>query len=471
MGDRGGGGIVLAILLLASPLSPWPPLVEAAGPGPGRLLFTHVAPTQKGGALIWPLFTTENASTLIAITNTSVRIAGTDEVAGACEGAGCLSGPSVNLPGLFTLVRFHVRRDTDSADLLDFSVCLSPGDVWTAAIFREGTATRVVSSDSSGINCDTGSCATGLSAVLFGGAQRGYIEAVAIDAGPTQQIGCDGAPGGKPDCPTCAPNPFVNALFGESLFVSLGSGLANGANATAIGSFQRIAPGLGVVDTIRSGITPSAGVNGARKRVFFALTHPGKNTTVGSLQSRWVLDSSVGFDTQLVVTFPLGNIALQPFADFGFGTADVGATFDFSIPSTMALFLRDDGELSSSSPRQVTIGREVNVITLSAEVADNPSLLPGATAKGGWLHLLIDRDENEFPDAVAAMVDDSGTPTNEFVPAMLPVVGFSILTASTPNGGLSALLPWRYSDPPTTYSCVLSGGGDNSQCTGVGIFP
>ena len=36
---------------------------------------------------------------------------------------------------------------------------------------------------------------------------------------------------------------------------------------------------------------------------------------------------------------------------------------------------------------------------------------------------------------------------------------------------LSALLPWKYINPPTTYSCVPSGGGDNSQCTGIGIFP
>jgi len=486
------GAVVVAALLVAGIVSP--ASVDAApqfSTYDSSSALTQVDVSgANGGALIWPLWTVVNTNTLIAITNTSVRVSGTDEVAGACGGNNCPSQPSITptSPGLFTLVRFHFRRATDSADQKDFSICLSPGDVWTAALTKVGGVTKILSSDLSTINNETGSGFSGLNESLPGNPDIGYIEAVAVDTGTTKDTGCAGPPGGFSGSALGTARAMVRHLMGEVFYVSLGTGLANGANATSIGAFQAIEAqsSQAVVDTIRSAVFPtgdSGAVNNARNRVFFALTHPGEHVTVGSLVTRWILDETAGFDTQLVVTFPLGNLTMRPFREFGFNGSDNHSDrvdFNFNIPTTMALWLRDDEEHRSNSPRQVPMGKEVNVITLSTEAAANPTIIPSG-AKGGWLQLMIDNDENEFVDAVRGancsvsasgdVCTTTGTLNQQHVPAMLPVVGFSILTSTTSGGKLSALLPWKWRAPDVDYDCNETSIDRQGRCRGNNVRP
>lgn len=483
-------------LLLAGLVGPAP--VQAAPAGSGYIAGTptRVAVNGLGDALIWPLFTVDNTNTLLAITNTSIHLIGTDTVAGC---SGCMGTDSISMGpnsiGQFTLVRFHIRRDTDSVDIRDFSVCLSPGDVWTMTLSRVGSATKLVSTDTSCIDFEQSkpTCNSGLDEPLTGNPLRGYIEAVAIDTGTrgpgdANPFGCDGVAGGIDTQPGGAPWPFVRSLFGETFYVNLSTGIANGANATALVNLQELhASDNAVTDSIRTTICPTgtcSSYNSNQKRAFFALTHPGEFATVGSLVSRWILDTAAGFDTQMVVTFPLGNLSLSPTTDLDDSGQYVGSSsnvsFNFNIPSQMALYLRNDSEARSHSPRQVVMGKEVNVITLSTEVAANPTLLPTASSKAGWLHFLIDDDENEFVDAVAGAACTStnsgsgaclpGSLTNLFMPRMLPIVGFSILN-STITGKFSALLPWKWMPPADDYSCGGDSAiiGDIGRCRGRGL--
>jgi len=479
---------LIALVSLPSPVS--------AAPEGSYYEFTNKAARGEGGALIWPLYTVTNTNTLLAITNSSIVVNGSDSLAGACTGAGCpgLSGGaatpstkggfSVSSPGRWTLVHFHVRKDTDSTDLKDWKVCLSPGDVWTATFVASGANTTIDTSDLSTV--------TGTVFPATATGTKGYIEAVAVDTGTTQANGCDGIPNSNTWEGSAEANILAtHSLFGEAFFVTGGTGLASGYNATALDSFQDFRDLL-IANSIKNtgfpqGAPPSSGgtPNTAQKRTFFALAFGSGGNTVGMLQSRWLVDSSLGMDTQMVVTFPVGNVSLRPNWDFGFTGADICADcqlFNFNIPSAMALFLRDDEELrSGGSPVQVPMGNEVNVITLSTLLTANPGLRPTPTTTAGWLNFMIDADENEFVDSVQgktcvgatpspaqACADAAGTLTSHFVPAALPVVGFTILQATTPTSLMSALLPWKTASPDSQYQCDAA-SGDHGRCSGVGI--
>ncbi len=458
--------LLIALLALAGPANAYP----------SQYWYTNVPANMEGGALIWPLYSVDGQDTLIAITNTSIAVSqGTDPVAGV--------GFPVNSSGRWVLVHFTVRRPDNSAELANWPVCLSPGDVWTASFTKVGSSAVIDTTDLS----DT-------KASLFPRtvpSLTGYIEAVSVDEGTTEARGCNGTP------PSGFEGQyFNNSLFGEAFFVSTGSGLASGYNATALASFQDLSLPA-VAQTIKDTFAPVPGVNSAQKRAFFALTHPGRVVTVGSLKSRWILDDLTGVDTLMVVTFPVHDapgktLKLKPTADFGFpGSDDCSncSSFNFDIPATMTLHMRDDEEcIATSSPRKVPIGKQVNVLSLSLLVAgvDGLNLLPACTpdTKAGWFNLMIDENENEIVDAVKGVncttdangdvcsaAASPGTLQTWYVPAMLPIVGFSILQADGTGGTLlSGLLPWKWNAPANKYNCA-SAGGDLNHCTGVGIFP
>lgn len=481
-------GALVALLIAVAGL----PNLAGAAPDGVYLESTNRSPRGEGGALIWPLYTVTNTNTLLAITHTSITVHGDDALASACSGNNCLGAPnlpgdkggfSVNSPGQWTLVHFHVRKDTDSSDLKDWKVCLSPGDVWSATFTASGASdTTIDTTDTSDVTGGT------VFPVTIAGT-KGYVEAVAIDSGTTQVNGCNNISDDNPIAGDVS-EANINAthsLMGEAFFVSLGTGLASGYNATALDSFQDYDEDYVIANSVKhTGFPdpPNTDPNTAQKRSFFALAFGPGGNTVGSLQSRWLVDAALGMDTQMVVTFPVGNVTLKPGVDFGFTGTDRCTncqTFNFNIPSKMALYLRDDEELrSAGSPVQVTMGNEVNVISLASVIAANPGLLPTPTTQAGWLNLLIDDDENEFTDSVQGKtclnnvgtgdtcLALAGTLNNHFVPAALPVVGFTILQASTGGNLLSALLPWKTASPYSQYGCDAA-AGDHGSCSGVGI--
>lgn len=452
--------------------------------------FTHVGVNGEGDALIWPLFDVVNQDTLIAITNTSIEINGVDQNAAACVGLGCMTTEAITLNsiGRWSLVHFHVRKPDQSQDARNWTVCLSPGDVWTASMTQSGSDTLIETADLSTTSVGFPLTATGIT--------KGYIEAVQVDVGTSQATGCDNTMSVTAHQPGFPSNGirFANILFGEGLFVGKGTGLASGYNATAIATFQSYNSNNDIftVDNLKSTATV-AGVATPQKRAFFALTHPGLEVTVGSLKSRWFVDSSFGGDTQLVVTFPVTTagtnaLSIRPAEDMafpGFTNCLECVAFNFNIPATMALWLRDDEEnRDGQSPRQVTIGKQVNVLTLSSLLAAGTVHLPTPSATGGWLHMMVDNDENEFVDSVTGRTCDISNPglscsvgggvlTWRFVPRMLDVVGFSIIQAESTSGDLlSALLPWKWNAPANTYQCDRSHTGNQLHfCAGKNIFP
>lgn len=409
--------LVAAMALLGLP---WP---ASAGPGDRAMYFEG-----RGQALIYPLWTVENIDTLFEIVNglTGFRSAGAPR------------------QGRWVLVHIHIR-DTASADLLDFTVCLSPGDVWTAALFQDGGTATLTSTDASSTS---GSKGPPLILTLGGSATRGYIEAVMIDNGLTQATGCNSSHADPDFSAGSAVDGTDEPLFGRAIYVSSGTGLASGFNAEAVS------------DLDASGELSSGTLEGSTKAFqALALGHGKNNSIVGALLGRWLVDPSIGADTQVVVTFPLGS---QSFNLCGgepstpFGTFAVACTttspLDFSLPLTAALWIRNDEEGVNHSPRQIPLGNEVNVINFS----DFPTLLQvSGSAKAGWFRLMIDANEDEVTDFVTGQVQTAGPALLAVrLPHVLPVVGFTTISVPVASGRISLTFPFQTDRPGALYDCV-----------------
>lgn len=422
----GASMLIPAITLLGLPG------IAASGPGDRAMYFEG-----RGQALVYPFWTVDNTDTLFEIVNavTSFTSFPQDNFnAGASR------------KRRWVLVKFHIRN-TASADLLNFTVCLSPGDVWTAALFQDGGTTKLKSRDASGFSGTQGPPAS----LAFGGsATRGYIEAVMIDNGLTQATGCNASHADADFSAGSETDGTDQPLFGRVMYVASATGLASGFNAEAIKD-------LSASDELLSGT-----LQGSTKAFqALALGHGENDSIVGALLGRWLVDQAMGADTQLVITFPLGSQSFNLCSGetaTAFGTFTTPCTtsrpLDFSLPATATLWIRNDEEGVNLSPRQVPLGNEVNVITLS----DFPALLQTTgSGNAGWFRLMIDVNEDEVTDFVAGQVRTPGLITVR-LPRVLPVVGFTTISAPVSSGRISATFPFQTDQPGSRYDCATGAG-------------
>jgi hypothetical protein len=411
----------MLIAAMAQVILPGP---AAAGPGDRAMYFEG-----RGQALIYPFWTVENTDTLFEIVNGITRINS--------------SGASRN--GRWVQVKFHIR-DTASADLLDFTVCLSPGDVWTASLTQRDGVTHLISKDLSASDLGHPPTDSTLSQ-----ASRGYIEAVMIDNGLTQETGCNNSHADADFSGGSEADGTDQPLFGRVIYVAMATGLATGFNAEAIKDLD-------------ASIELSSGTLQGSTKAFQALALGHDNgSVVGALLGRWLVDPSIGADTQVVVTFPLGSQSFnlcsgESSTAFGVFSAACTTTspLDFSLPAKAALWIRDDEERVNFSPRQVPFGNEVNVLTLS----EFPTLLAvSGGGKAGWFRLMIDDNEDEVTDFVTGQLQTGGPgPTDVRLPHVLPVVGFTIISAPVQAGRISATFPFQTDRPPSLYDCATAAG-------------
>ncbi len=489
---------MLIVPLIAAAL-----ILSSAGPAtavtPDRTMFYE----GTGDAVIWPFWVADGSTdTLFEVVNRITRLPRQLEVRSAS-----LTGTGVR-KARWILVHFIIHEDKDSNDARDFNICLSPGDVWTAALTLQSGVTHLKSSDlSSGPPdsplSDLGTAPVDITLQPVSAGQnpiRGYIAAVMIDNGTTEQTGCDGD--------HFSTNPFTHqndfAIFGGSSFVGLrdpllgraiyvnvSNGLATGFNAETI---QKFCAGHPDRDCAQN-----ATVKG-KVDTFRALAMADHNRSViGVLFGRWLRDVSKNFDTQVIVTFPAGknqtfgicsgDPSTLPTA-FGTVSCTVGADrtnapgLDFRITAstTMALWIRNDEECVSLSARQIPTPNEVNVITFST-LADTlfrtTSSAPGGgtckkpeqLATSGWFKLLFDLNEDEVTDGVTASFGPGpgGIPNGtQTVPHIIPAVGFVTMTAPTAGGRISATFPFQTERPSNFIDCK-SGGG--LSCTSPNTSP
>ena len=245
----------------------------------------QVTPNGVGDLLIFQYWTTTDRDTLAAIVN-------------------AFGGQ----PARFVHVR--LREGIASADVFDFTICLSPGDVWTVALTSASATTSTLTVGNPG-SCDSTVGPAGFTPPPNPGvpfvvnASFGYIEAFTMEAG-----------GGD------------DTLWGVATPLNVKGGFSSSYNATAFVNFNA------------TGENFTARGNGPVGR---ALAREG-GVDKELLFARYVAGAGIGAVTQLVLTFPTGNV---PGAD------------------QISAFFFDETENTNFSPRSIRLPWEVNVCTIA----------------------------------------------------------------------------------------------------------
>lgn len=145
-------------------------------------------------------------------------------------------------------VRVVFRAAEDSREILDFSVCLSRGDVWTAYLIDDGNGGRIASLDTDTITAPAipaaGQPFKPGGAVTYEDTKEGYFEVLPIAMIPGYDHNVAAANLVIADASECASwnsasdpvahDPVGNVLMGNNTIIDLGSLEAFSSNATAI---------------------------------------------------------------------------------------------------------------------------------------------------------------------------------------------------------------------------------------------
>lgn len=276
--------------------------------GVGRVQGASFGSGHIGDALIFPLFDVNNLQTLIAIESFTDRTA-------------------------LHLVRF---RDESGASVLSFELCLTPFSAWTAAIYRDGSITRVVSESTLLVNGE----ATPLDTILSGNPTRGFIEV----------IGLRGTTADTSDTAICLADSVLaeevvsSAVMGKAYYVNPSQNpiLAYGANALAIKDFT--------VGKIQDGTV--VGNTDVADALILQGTQIADHESSTMFGSRYFVDPAFGVETQVVMTFATGPTT--------------GGCPSCRIPSRLLFVpVPEDSSLLMTSFFRATSGRSVNVFTMT----------------------------------------------------------------------------------------------------------
>ena len=280
----------------------------------------HVTPNGLGDLLLFPYWTTEERETLLAIGSAFGGVAR-------------------------RFVHVRVREGVTSQDVLDFTICLSPGDIWTAALTTDPNGDSVLRVGNPG-SCDDAVASAIFTAPPVSGqavplsASMGYLEAFSM-----------------------APTGGADVLWGIATPINPSVGVASSYLATTLTGFQAVNEGSQTTTDLRLA-EALARTGGIDKEV---------------LLLRYVADQQFGASTQLVLTFPAGR---QP-----------------GVNDPVSVFAYDEEEQVTFSPRAIRLPDEVNVCTLdqtpdrttlSCPGSDNTLAIrgPGGPFTGGWLRIL-----------------------------------------------------------------------------------
>lgn len=295
----------------------------------------QVTPNGLGDLLLFPYWTTQGRDTLIAI--------------GAAFG-----GETQRF------VHLRVREGVNSADVRNFTFCLSPGDVWTAALTTGPTASALIVGNPG--SCDAAVRAAGFTSPPAAGqvvplnATFGYIEAFTMASG-----------GG------------ADVLWGTGTLVNVSAGFSSSYTGTAVVGMNAETEAFTTQGNVLLAET-LARERGVDKEI---------------LMTRYVAGGIAEVSMEIVLTFPTGR---QP-----------------GITDPVSVYFFDEEERVNFSPRSIVLPHEVNVCTVTSQGGSAIFRCPGTgnvlsvvgstgTFPSGWLRMLNTRvgEEVESIDALPA---------------------------------------------------------------------
>ena len=375
----------------------------AAGPFNPNYI-TQVTPNGVGDLLIFGYWTTDDRDSLVSITNAF--------------------GAQTE-----RFVHVTIYEGVNSAELLNFTICLSPGDVWTAAISSDG-ANSIFTVGNPG-TCDesvTGSLtpplASGDSQIL--NANFGYIVANTMECTSTFNCPFFVAPNFAPAPPAGDNDGGDDTIMGTATLVSPTTGFSSSYNATSLIGFDALDEGAdihngdnvgrahGTYPTVVPGGTSNT--NGsARTDVANALANEG-GVAKELLMGRWTAATSFNSSTDVVLTFPTGDYP---------GAAD-----------PVSIWIFDEEERRNFSPRAVILDYEVNLCRFQnadqtasgltefycngVAPAGGPEIQSPVDFQGGWFRIINNND------LIVGIGDGTGVESNNIdrIPdTAFPVIG------------------------------------------------
>jgi hypothetical protein len=392
----------------------------ASSSGPAAPTQVYVNPGGLGDVLIYGYYNVRGNDSIFAVTNTDTQNGARVRI--RFREAATLGAPICN----------------GSVEVLDFDICLSPGDVWSGVITSTANGALLISDDN-----DTyiQSSPPPAPAVIFPTAYpngvpaaqtlEGYFEIIAERQ--LEEVLDDG---------TCGPNlddmvgtDVGNVLMGHHYIVNLPSSRTFGYAATALGDFA-IGDITSDITTNRPNLRDDS-ETGTITPVNYALT---KNAVF----SVYDLESNIQGDTELIVTFPTKALTHDEAV-----VADVCVRDDDDIfdDPRVKVVIFDDAENSPQtvcefSPCEpgvdVELPHEVNVVNISGSniFTSDVETAVATNFDFGWISVNMVDTNTDAPD-VAHQTTFGGLTS-----LGLPAIGYAVHSFGA--GDFSGLVPFQY---------------------------
>jgi hypothetical protein len=383
---------------------------------------TFINPGGLGDALVYPYYNVRGMSTYFNVVNTDTQ----NKV----------------------VARVRFREAKRSHEILDFNLCLSPGDVWTGVVTDDGTRGRlsVMERHTPGTKTNP---AIPQGGVAFKDSALGNPAVNVISADDTREgyfeiiglIKVAEAPATSPqtDCPATTPvagsTDVANSLFGAAYMLNHATGETFGYNATAIADFQ-VGP---ISSTIGNEITTM------QSAISFADLNYA--LTKANLYGFYALDADVAGEAAYVVMFPTkrdSEVSATGVFDRDEGTACPAnlnnVRIGLSVWDDAEHFTEDAPQFSPISTVVNDLCYEVNVIELASNTSAGRSNILNSgveidvstgTFDRGWIDIDLTQEANH----ATSVVFNGGVDTTFGV----PVIGLQL--HSFGNGARSGMLP------------------------------
>lgn len=297
-----------------------------------------------------------------------------------------------------------------SHEVLDFDICLSPGDMWVGRVITDASGAATLKSDDQdtyiqfsdaasvadnsaifpvrypdGVQFKFGS-ANSVAGITAEDTREGYFEIIAEDQ-LTDAVICDRILGNAvTDC-TCGDmldtaGDVLNVLMGANYIVDLGDASTFGYNATAIAEFTD----LNITSPIAS---ERPNLRDSHHETVLGITPVNYILTKSNLYSVHDTEDSKGGDTEIIVTFPTKKL-----------TQDENSILctDIFMDPSVGIAIWDDAEnkqtqvceFSPCPTSENSLPFEINVIDLNASnifTTDVETEISVPTFRIGWLNI------------------------------------------------------------------------------------
>lgn len=350
----------------------------------------------------------------------------------------------INTTASTQVVKFRLRRDTDSADVLDINLIMSPWDEWTGYLTDESGVLTLKTSDAT---CTAPMSSTGTfqaPAINRDGAEEGYIEVIGMaqttDEAQVAALGAVHASGTPVDCAAVATN-FMNANFnsgastdqqsaaagrtGTNTWVNTAddalkvsyfirdtqSGIEFGNDAVHVAGFMGAPHMTSQQDGLNNGNVngfdhPNLDGASGEAGLYNTVIRAANGLGVSSIINDWSYATARGVTTDWVITIPGQYLMVDP-ATLNDGVAGTNWDFrDIPVTATFTVYDREEGSVvpgglvvsPSPAPDATLLSNEVNVIEWgpagnSVFGSDNVSRVDpsasGITAESGWASLAV----------------------------------------------------------------------------------